>query len=176
MESQESLLSPHLQLRNDGIMSGQLTHIKLHRIFDLVVVLDIYSRCRSHISAPLSSNTYARARMQTVMMTNCDVVQRSRPALTILKYGFWLTGPDKSPPHLSMTPPILMALFQSFRVAFPEMCTNCFGLISWSSYQWREYSNQFTECNEEARTEMLKHHKKPKIKMTYCSSNKADNG
>lgn len=37
-------------------------------------------------------------------------------------------------PHLSMTPPILMALFQSFRVAFPEMCTNCFGLMSWSSY------------------------------------------
>lgn len=41
---------------------------------------------------------------------------------------------SRAPPHLSITPPILMALFQSFRVAFPEMCTNCFGLISWSSY------------------------------------------
>jgi len=45
-----------------------------------------------------------------------------------------------------MTPPILMALFQSFRVAFPEMCTNCFGLISWSSYWWGEkYENHVDE-------------------------------
>lgn len=33
--------------------------------------------------------------------------------------------------YLSMTPPSLMALFQSFRVAFPAMCTNCLGLMSW---------------------------------------------
>lgn len=34
--------------------------------------------------------------------------------------------------YLSITPPSLMALFQSFRVAFPARCTNCLGLMSWS--------------------------------------------
>lgn len=32
--------------------------------------------------------------------------------------------------YLSITPPSLMALFQSFRVAFPARCTNCLGLMS----------------------------------------------
>lgn len=45
-----------------------------------------------------------------------------------------LPRPIKGTAHLSMIPPILMALFQSLSVAFPDMCTNCLGLISWSSY------------------------------------------
>lgn len=34
--------------------------------------------------------------------------------------------------YLSMTPPSLMALFQSFSVAFPAKFTNCLGLMSCS--------------------------------------------